>query len=81
MLAEENVWLANNCPESGDLECDFVGETCQPDVVCEGEYTCQDIKEMVYNEHANGTDTHINYAHCDANDDGDVDLCELLECM
>lgn len=93
IVMSENIWRDEYCPNYGHVFCDcpfFVA-------TCEGAWECEDIEAIAietivyFDTNMDGTinpedniDTeHYNLmlADCDANNDGNLDACEIHTCV
>lgn len=86
----ENDWRDVNCPEYGYLYC----EPCSVPP-CEGAWYCDDIETITndifvtYNTNGGlsldeaelGEHFDLMAAECDNNNDGNIDECEIFECV
>jgi Ca2+-binding EF-hand superfamily protein len=93
IVACENEWRAEYCPGYGMAYCANPYEPC----VCEGAWTCDDIIAISYevldyystngNMYIDSEDEiatehfSILVDYCDSDDDGNIDLCEIHDCV
>jgi hypothetical protein len=92
MVMAENAWRDENCPDYGYLYC----EDCI-EIGCDGAWYCDDIEmitEEVFNYYNSNDDMTINpeddieeehyiimINYCDSNMDGNIDHCEVFDCV
>jgi hypothetical protein len=93
VVACENQWRTENCPEYGYLYCDMPFVCAE----CEGAWSCEDIENITIDILAyydTSIDGSINpedaieadhyevlVEYCDFNNDGSINACELHTCV